>query len=152
MLKMDTRRRLIGMFVRTLLGAKFATLALIAAASAQMPPQITPFVNPEPATSAFGPDPTMLITTTFRTRIEGPADPREVPSATAQNSARRTLYTMAANECLVLTEFWQAECRLNSFSVYVAVAGFAEANAEAPQLPSMFGKAVYELKLKSAKQ
>ena len=143
------------MFAGTLLGAAFAAIALIAAASAQMPPQMPPqmplLASPEPATSAFGPDPTMLITTTFRIRIEGPADPRDVPSASAQSIARRTLYTMAANECLVLTEFWQAECRLNSFSVYVRVESFGEGNPEPPQLPSMFGKAVYELKLKPAK-
>jgi len=72
-----------------------------------------------PAPSAFGPDPVIQITTTFRARIEGVTDAREVPSTTAQDSARRTLYNMAANECTVLAEYWKAECRLNSFEIYV---------------------------------
>ena len=82
----------------------------------------------------------MLITTTFRTRIEGPAEP--VPSATAQNTARRTLYTMAANECTLLAEFWKGDCRLNSFYVSMEILG----PEGRPELPSMLGTAVYELR------
>lgn len=85
------------------------------------------------------------ITTTFRARIEG-ADPRNVPPATAQDAARRTLYNMAANECTLIAEFWKAECRLKSISVYLALADIASADL---QVPSMFGTAVYELKLTS---
>jgi hypothetical protein len=64
--------------------------------------QTTTFPSMERAASAFGPDPIIEITTTFRARIEGLADPRDVPSTTAQDTARRTLYNMAANECLPL--------------------------------------------------
>jgi len=102
-----------------------------------------------PAPSAFGPDPVIQITTTFRARIEGVADPREVPSTTAQDSARRTLYNMAANECTVLAEYWKAECRLNSFAVYVPLESLEGPGAERG-VPAMFGTAVYELKLQSS--
>jgi hypothetical protein len=129
--------------VRSLVVA-FATLTSIAAASAQP----TTIPNTEPGASAFDPDPILRITTTFRARIEGMADPRDVPSTPAQVTARRTLYTMAANECMVLSEYWKAECRLNSFSVYVPVARTVGPD-ELPQVPSMFGTAIYELRLTS---
>lgn len=131
-----------GLVLRSLLAVTFAALMSIAAASAQ--PAIMP--NPEPATSAFDPDPIIRITTNFRTRIEGLADPRDVPSTPAQVTARRTLYSMAANECLVLSEYWKAECRLNSLSVYVPRNVGPD---ELPQVPSMFGTAIYELRLTS---
>ncbi len=102
-----------------------------------------------PPPSAFGPDPIIQITTTFRARIEGVTDTREVPSPTAQDSARRTLYNMAANECRVLAEYWKAECRLNSFSVYVSPESLEGGDRE---VPSMFGTALYELKLQSQGQ
>ena len=130
--------------MRSLLTVTFAALTSIAAASAQP----TTIPDSEPAASAFGPDPIIQITTTFRVRIEGLADPRDVPSTPAQGTARRTLYNMAANECIVLSEFWKAECRLNSFSVYVPVERLVEPDA-LPQVPSMFGTAVYELRLTS---
>jgi len=133
-----------GLIMRSLLAVTFAALTSIATASAQP----TPIPNSEPAASAFDPDSIVRITTTFRARIEGLTDARDVPSPPAQVTARRTLYNMAANECLVLSEFWKAECRLNSFSVYVPVERIVEPDA-LPQVPSMFGKAVYELRLTS---
>jgi hypothetical protein len=133
--------------VRIFLAVTFAALT-VAAASAQA---IT-VPGTEPAASAFGPDPIIQITTTFRARIEGLAGPRDVPSPTAQDTARRTLYNMAANECTLLTEFWKAECRLNSLSVYVSLANLGEPYPEPPQLPSMFGTAVYQLRLKAPGQ
>jgi hypothetical protein len=133
-----------GAIMRSLLAVTFAALALVATASAQP----ATFAGPEPAPSAFGPDPIIRITTTFRARIEGVSDPRDVPSTASQDSARRTLYNMAANECTVLAEYWKAECRLNSFSVYVALERVVGPGAER-EVPSMFGTAVYELKLQS---
>jgi len=129
--------------MRRFIAVACAALASIAAASAQ--PLTLPGSEP-PAPSAFGPDPVIQITTTFRARIEGVADPREVPSTTAQDSARRTLYNMAANECTVLAEYWKAECRLNSFEIYVP-----PETLEGPErsAPTMFGTAVYELKPQS---
>ena len=123
-----------------------AALATITAVSAQ--PLTMPDTEP-PAPSAFGPDPIIQITTTFRARIEGVSDAREVPSPTAQDTARRTLYNMAANECRVLSEYWKAECRLNSFTVYVSLETL---EAREREVPSMFGTAVYELKPQSPGQ
>jgi hypothetical protein len=129
--------------MRSLLAITLATLA--SAASAQP----MTFPGSETAASAFGPDPILQITTTFRARIEGSADPRDVSSTTAQETARRTLYHMAANECLVLAEYWKAECRLSSFAVEVAD-GSADGPGVRSLAPSMFGTAVFELKLASS--
>jgi hypothetical protein len=126
------------MVMKTLVAMACAA-SMIAAAAAQ--PMAVP--GPEAAASAFGPDPIIQITATFRARIEGSADPRDVPSPTAQDTARRTLYNMAANECTLLAEFWKADCRLSSF--YVSMEG-AQGFEGRPQLPSMFGTAVYELR------
>ena len=119
-----------------------SVLAVIFAAWASMAAAQAPNME-EPPPSAFGPDPTIIqITTTFRARIEGLADPRDVPTTAAQDAARRSLYNMAANECTVLAQFWKAECRLRSF--YVSnIVGPPEV---LPLVPSMFGRAVYELR------
>ena len=110
----------------------------------------------QPSASAFGPDPIVQITTTFQARIEGLTDPRSVPPTTAQDGARRSIYNMAANECTVLAEFWKAECRLNSLSLCIyspCVSDAAIASIDGRdvqlQVPSMFGTAVYELRLTS---
>jgi hypothetical protein len=133
--------------MRRVLAVAVATSAAWGAiASAQ--PITTPGTEPPPA-SAFGPDPVIQITTTFRARIEGVTDARDVPPVTAQDSARRTLYNMAANECTVLAEYWKAECRLNSFTVYVSLDSLVGPGAER-EVPSMLGTAVYELKLPPA--
>jgi hypothetical protein len=132
--------------MRNLVAFVLAALASMAAAPAQ---PLTMQGTEPPLASAFGPDPVIQITTTFRARIEGVTDAREVPSTTAQDSARRTLYNMAANECTVLAEYWKAECRLNSFSVYVPLESQEGPGAERG-VPSMFGTAVYELKPQSS--
>jgi hypothetical protein len=128
------------MVVRILLAVTFAALTSMTAASAQM--AAGPGAAPPP--SAFGPDPIIQITTTFRARIEGVADPRDVPSTTAQDTARRLLYNMAANECLVLAEYWKAECQLSSLALdsLETIGGLAVQ----PQVPSLFGTAIYELR------
>jgi hypothetical protein len=115
----------------------------IAAASAQT----TNFpLGSAPAPSAFGPDPIIQITTTFRARIEGQSDPRDVPTPTAQDTTRRKLYNMAANECSVLAEYWKAECRLSTVDISIETGLAPDAP---PQAPSMFATAVYELRLTS---
>ena len=86
-----------GIAVRSLLAVAFAALTSITAALAQ-----TTNVPDTAPPSAFGPDPILQITTTFQARIEGLADPREVPTRTAQDTARRTFYNMAADECTLL--------------------------------------------------
>lgn len=129
--------------MRSLLAVIFAALASIASAQ-----QMT-FPGPETAPSAFGSNPIIQITMMFQARIEGSGDPRDVPTTTAQETARRTLYHMAANECTVLAEYWKAECRLNSFAVDVADASAGGPGVQA-LAPSMFGTAVFELKLASS--
>jgi len=130
--------------VKSLLAVILSALTSMTAASAQ-----TTFApGTQPIAPVFGPEGTIQITTTFRARIEGSADPRDVPTTLAQDAARRTLYNMAANECRVLAEFWKAECRLNSFSVYLSLADFGGPEIR-PEIPSMFGTAVYELRLMS---
>jgi hypothetical protein len=125
--------------VRSVLAVTFAAWASMAAAQA-------PSME-EPPPSAFGPDPTIIqITTTFRARIEGLADPRDVATTAAQDAARRSLYNMAANECIVLAQFWKAECRLRSFYVDETVANIVGPPEVLPHVPSMFGRAVYELR------
>ena len=89
------------MVVRTLLAVLFAALASMASAQTPLVPGM------DQAASAFGPDPVIQITTTFRARVEGVADARDVPTPIAQDTARRTLYNMAADECTVLAEFWK---------------------------------------------
>ena len=123
--------------MRSVLLVTFAAWASMTAAQA-------PSMEPPP--SAFGPDPMIIqITTTFRARIEGLADPRDVPTMAAQGS----LYNMAANECVVLAQFWKAECRLRSF--YVSETTIVGPPEGPPEVllhvpPSMFGSAVYELR------
>jgi len=131
--------------VKRVLAVLLATLASMAAASAQM--STSPNMEPPPS-AAFGPDPILQITTTFQARIEGLADARDVPTRAAQDTARRSLYNMAANECTVLAEFWRAECRLSSFDVYVAVDDVDGPGVQ-PHVPSMFVRAVYGLRLTS---
>ena len=132
------------MVMKGLVAFAVAVLAALTAASAQ---PITMPGTDQPAPSAFGPDPIIQITTTFQSRIEGVTDARDVPSPTAQDTARRALYNMAANECRVLADYWKAECRLNSFSVYVSLQNPEPGERE---VPAMFGTAVYELRLLSS--
>ena len=120
-------------------------LAVIFAAWASMAAAQAPGME-EPPPSAFGPNPIIQITSTFRARIEGLADPRDVPTTAAQDAARRSLYNMAVNECIVLAEFWKAECRLRSFYVNETLANIVGPPEVLPHVPSMFGRAVYELR------
>ena len=128
------------MVVRTLLAVLFAALASMASAQTPIVPGM------DQAASAFGPDQTIQITTTFRARVDGVADTRDVPTPIAQDTARRTLYNMAANECTLLAEYWKADCRLISFAVYLPLPNEPDMQ---PQAPSMFGTAVYALRLTS---
>ncbi|MGJ4945640.1 hypothetical protein ACQR1W_34120 [Bradyrhizobium sp. HKCCYLS1011] len=120
------------------IAAALALAMLISAASAQAVFPVEP--------GAAGPNQPLQITTTFQARIEGAADARDVPATTAQDTARRSLYTMAANECAVLAEYWRAECRLISFYVSGPIAPIGGPVAT---IPSMFGTASYELRFKS---
>jgi hypothetical protein len=48
----------------------------------------------------------------------------------------------------LLAQFWKAECRLSSFTVYLSLANVAGPDVQ-PQVPSMIGTAVYEIRLTS---
>jgi hypothetical protein len=78
--------------------------------------------------------------------IEGLANPRDVPTTAAQDAARRSLYNMAANECVALAQFWNGECRLRSFYVDETGANSDGPPEVRPRVPALFGSAVYELK------
>ena len=121
-----------------------SVLAVTVAAWASTAAAQTPSEPPPP--SAFGPDRIIQITTTFWTRIEGLADPRDVPTTAAQDAARRSLYNMAANECVVLAQFWIGECRLKSFYVDDTGANSDGPPEVRPRVPALLGSAVYELR------
>jgi hypothetical protein len=99
--------------------------------------QATMTINPPFQNNAFGIDPIVRITTTFRTAVT-PTDSQAGPDAKAQEVARRALYGMAENECTVLSEVFKAECRLNSLSSVTP--------AVAPPSNILSATAVYELK------
>jgi hypothetical protein len=117
-----------------------ATTAIVAAlsatnASAQFNPFLPYYNYPlyvPPPGSAFGADPVMRVTTPFRTAI-----------VVTEEAARRTLYGMAEGECAVLSEVFQAECRLSSFTITTPV---PTPTATPPPASSMVAPAIYELK------
>jgi len=61
---------------------------------------------------AFGPDPVVRITTSFR--APAPVDGHGIPDVKAQEAARQQLYRMADGECAILTEIYKADCRMGS--------------------------------------
>jgi hypothetical protein len=103
-----------------------------------------------PQNTAFGTDPIIRVTVSFRTAVAVEAmDPRAVPDPKAQEAARRALYDMAASECATLSETFKAECRLGSLQILPQGVLAQPANAP-PVVPSLSANAVYELKPKSA--
>jgi hypothetical protein len=95
-------------------------------------------------TSAFGVDPVIRVTTSFRTTVV--TDPQLVPDAVkAQETAHRALYGMADSECATLSEIFKAECRLSSVQISIPVTP-----ANAPPSNVMTATAVYELKPKGS--
>jgi hypothetical protein len=107
--------------------------------------QVTITSSPPPST-AFAADPIMRVTSTFRTALAG-TDAEAVPDATAQETARRTLYRMAESECLALSEIFKGECRLSSVSTLVPIEA-----ANARPSNSMSAMAIYELKPAGARR
>jgi len=93
--------------MKTLIAAAVAVAASAASASAQT--RMT-FGSSQP--SAFGADPIMPVTSTFRTSV-AVTEPQAVPNPSAQETARRALYTMAEGECAALSQIFKAECRLS---------------------------------------
>ena len=101
---------------------KFLAISLVAAAvaatsataqvRAQVMAQVVPTTPPGPTRA----DPPLRVTSTFRAAAEL-APTQLVPDAAAQEKARRALYTMAADECAVLSEIYKSECHLTSLQV-----------------------------------
>ncbi len=101
--------------------------------------QTTTTITSVPQISAFGIDPIIRVTSTFRTTV-AVAEPQAVPDAKAQETARVALYGMAENECASLSQIFKAECRLSSVSIIPPIVP-----ANAPP-NTMNATAVYELK------
>ena len=119
----------------------FAVVLAVAALSAtNAAAQFTITSAPQP-TPAFGAEPTLRITSTFRTVVDLVPN-ATVPDAAAQESGRRTLYAMAANECASLSEIFKSECRLSSVQMVAAIV--TPTAATAPNV--MSATAVYELR------
>jgi hypothetical protein len=98
--------------------------------------------------TAFGVDPVMRITSTFRTTVAG-TEPQGIPGAKEQEIARRALYGMAESECTALSEIFKAECRLSNVSISIPiVVGNVASNTSFASAPSnsMSATAIYELK------
>jgi hypothetical protein len=94
-------------------------------------------LNPPPINWA---DPVIRIITTFRIAV-ATKDTESLNDVKAQETSRRTLYSMAEGECAILSEMFKAECRLNN----VAITGLAVPPANLPT-STMSASAVYELK------
>jgi hypothetical protein len=84
------------------------------------------------------------ITSVFRTPL-ALIPTQTVPDAQTEGTARRALYVMAGDECAVLSEIFQGECRLGSLQIAVPFAGPGN-----PVSNVMTATAVYELRLRVA--
>jgi len=105
----------------------------------------TTITTVQPPPSAFGVDPIVRITTTFRTPI-ALIDSQITLDANAQEAARRAIYAMAARECAVLSEAFKAECRLGN--VLINFPFVAVSPTSSPPPPNYIsGTASYELKM-----
>jgi hypothetical protein len=96
-----------------------------------------------PQGGAFGIDPTMRVTTTFRVTVV-PVETQTISDPKPQETARRTLYGIAEGECAALSEVFKSECRLSFLSIVNPVVP----GPVAPNLASatMTATAVYELR------
>jgi hypothetical protein len=96
-----------------------------------------------PQSGAFGVDPIMRVTTTFRVTVV-PVETQTISDPKPQETARRTLYGIAEGECAALSEVFKSECRLSSLLIVNPVVP----SPVAPNLASatMTATAVYELR------
>jgi len=91
--------------------------------------------------SAFGQEPVIRITATFRSATAA-AEGQPIPDSQAQETARRAIYAMALKECAVLSETFKAECRLGSVMIYTP-----SGPPSAPSPNVLTGNASYELRV-----
>jgi hypothetical protein len=107
--------------------------------------QTTMTFGPNPPPSAFATDPIIRISSFFRTTA-AMTDGQSIPDAKSQEAARRELYRMAENECLILSETYRAECRLTSLTVNSLFS--TTPNGPPPNVMTATG--VYELRARRA--
>jgi hypothetical protein len=94
--------------------------------------------RPPPTSSVFSGDGIVRITTTFRIAV-ATRDTESLDDVQAQEDGRRRLYGMAAGECQIISAAFNAECRLNSFTI-------TSLAVSRPPTSMMAATAVYELK------
>src|ERR1700754_3686453 len=70
-------------------------------------------ISPIPPGPPQRPEQPLRITSTFRTTLTM-APTQIVPDGAAQEVGRRSLYTMAADECAALSEIFKSDCHLTS--------------------------------------
>jgi len=109
-----------------------ALAATTATAQVTMPiPPGVPRTNEQP----------LRVTSTFRT-IVALTPTQMVPDAAAQETARRALYAMAADECAALSEIFKSDCRLIS----VQVVAYPPLGSNAQPANVLNATATYELR------
>ena len=123
--------------MKSLAAVAIAVALSATSGSAQVAVTLPPATN-----SAFGPDPIMRITTTFRLPV-ATAETQAMTDVKAAETVRRTLYGMADAECATLSEVFKAECRLNS----VTMLSLSLPPNSSP-MGMMTATAIYELKRK----
>lgn len=119
-------------FLATLLAAALA--ASSATAQVIAPPSIPPSVP--------RPEQPLRVTSNFRTTVALAPTPQLVPDAAAQETARRALYAMAADECALLSEIYKSDCRLTS----VQIVAFPPLGSGAQPANVLNATATYELR------
>jgi uncharacterized protein YcfJ len=117
-----------------------AALVVLTLSTTGASSQVTVTSSGPQAGSAFGAEPIVRITSTFRT-IGAMEPTQSVPDAAAQGAARRAFYAMAADECASLSEVFRSECRLSSVQMVAPIVGAAAAPRDV-----MSATAVYELR------
>ena len=113
-------------FVATTLGATSAAAQVI---------------SPIPPGPPQRPEQPLRITSTFRTTLTM-APTQIVPDAAAQETGRRALYAMAADECAVLSETFKSDCHLTS----VQIVAFPPLGSNAQPANILNATATYELR------
>jgi hypothetical protein len=98
-------------------------------------------ISPIPPGPPQRPEQPLRITSTFRTTLTM-APTQIVPDAAAQETGRRALYAMAADECAVLSETFKSDCHLTS----VQIVAFPPLGSNAQPANILNATATYELR------
>jgi hypothetical protein len=122
-----------------------ALIAIVMMFAASTHAQTTMTFGSNPPPSAFATDPIIRISSFFRTTA-AMTDGQTIPDARSQEAARRELYRMAENECLVLSEIYKADFRLSSLTVN----GLFSTTPDGPPPNVMTANGAYELRARRA--